>query len=157
MCNNARPVPMLDQLKVKCRISNKLKIKRLWFFVYLLTFMYSIYQRHRRVALVPFRAMQTTHTSLRGWKADYQDGRTYGIDTAFHGIHWIFLTSCMSPFTIRELYEWNVLSIQMFLCLTRCDHIYALTVKISASSRMLYWGQINFTFAKCNILLIFAS
>ena len=26
---NARPVPMLDQLKVKCRISNKLKIKRL--------------------------------------------------------------------------------------------------------------------------------
>ena len=32
--------------------------------------MYSIYQTHRRVTLVPFRAMQTTHTSLRGWKAD---------------------------------------------------------------------------------------
>ena len=32
--------------------------------------MYSIYQTHRRVTLVPIRAMQTTHTSLRGWKAD---------------------------------------------------------------------------------------
>ena len=44
--------------------------------------MYSIYQTHRGVTLVPVRAMQTTHTSLRGWKADIKtDG-----DMAFYSI-----------------------------------------------------------------------